>query len=340
MRHRCLRSLGVSAIAVGLLVTIPVIGPGLATAQTRSGDASVKWSGPRTSFGHPDLQGVWDFASITPFERPERFEGREFMTAEESAAFERDRFSLVDHDTPEGATFVCRGTGNYNEFWYDRGFGDVVASRRTALVIDPPDGKIPPLTPKALERRQVEAAARAARGTADSYEYLGLGTRCIVGFNAGPPMIPSAYNNNVQLFQTPDHVVILNEMVHDARIVPLDGSSHLTQNVRQLAGDSRGHWVGDTLVVETTNFTSKTSVRGSTDRLHLVERFTPVDADTLLYVFTVDDPTTFTRPWTVEVVMTRSDGKLYEYACHEGNYGMEGILAGARAEEQAAAATR
>ena len=162
----------------------------------QSGVGSVTWV-PRTSFGQPDLQGAWDFASITPLEGPDEFEGREVITAEESAEFEGQLFTQVDHDTPEGATRVCEGTGNYNEFWVDRGFGDIAQRRRRSLVIDPPDGRIPPLTLEARERRQAQAAARSARGAVDSYEALGLGTRCIVGFNAGPPMMPSVYNNNV-----------------------------------------------------------------------------------------------------------------------------------------------
>ena len=321
------------SVAVGWLGVVAIlIGTGVATAQSQAGT----WSVPRTAFGQPDLQGVWDFASITPMERPEEFAGKAFMTAEEAAAYEARRFALVDHDTDVGAESVCPGTGNYNEFWYDRGYGTGARVRRTSLVIDPPDGRIPAYTASALARRRAAAEAQRGRGPADSHETLGLGTRCILGFNAGPPMLPSAYNNNVQLFQTPDHVVIFNEMVHDPRVVPLDGRVHLLADVRQLSGDSRGWWDGDTLVVETTNFSGQAGVRGSTDRLRLVERFTRVGPDSLVYRFTVDDPTTFTTPWTAEVPMIRTPGPLYEYACHEGNYGMEGILAGTRAEERAA----
>ena len=228
------------------------------------------------------------------------------------------------------------GVVPYNEFWYDRGT-TLVEDKRTSLIVDPPDGRIPPLTAEAEKRA---AARREYRRDhpADSWEDRSLGDRCIVGFNAGPPIVPRAYNNNVQLFQTPDYVVILNEMVHNARIVPLDGRPPGT--IRQWVGDSRGHWENETLVVETTNLSEKSSFRGSSANFHLVERFTRVDADTIRYEFTVEDPETWTRPWTAAVPMTKTQGPMFEYACHEGNYAMEGILAGARADEQAAAATQ
>jgi hypothetical protein len=296
-------------------------------AQAGGGQASNGWAVPRTPSGQPDLQGVWDFATITPLERPAQFAGKEVLTAEESAAYEQSRFAIVDHDTDAGAVLVCAGTGNYNEFWYDRGYGDVVTDRRSSLILDPPDGQIPPLTAEAQRR------PRPAGLSSDSWVDRGLGERCVIGFNAGPPMMPSAYNNNVQLFQAPGYVVIFNEMVHDARIVPLDGRSHVPNSIRLWSGDSRGHWEGDTLVVETANFSDRTSVLGSTKALRLTERFTRVDADILHYEFTVDDPTTFSSAWTAQVRMVRSGGPIFEYACHEGNIGLLGILAGARFQE-------
>ena len=314
-RHRNLRQ------AVGVLVALSMVAPAAAWAQ--------EWTAPRTGFGQPDLQAVWDFATITPLERPEEFAGRAVMTAEESAAYESERFELVDHDTEEGATFVCEGTGNYNEFWYDRGFGDVVEDRRTSLIVDPPDGRIPPRTP------QAGAAGRRARGY-DSWDSRGIAERCIAGFNTGPPMMPSAYNNYFQMIQTPDYVVVFNEMIHDARIVPLDGRPHLPPGVPQRLGSSRGRWDGDTLVIETTNFhgaTAFTENHSATPGMSVTERFTRVGQDTLRYEFTIDDPETWTRPWTAVVRMTRSDTPIYEYACHEGNYGMTNILSGARAQE-------
>jgi hypothetical protein len=292
---------------------------------------------PRTAVGQPDLQGVWSFSTVTPLERPEEFAGKPVLNEKEAAEYERLLRERLDHDTPEGAERVCKGTGNYNEFWYERG-SSIVKTRRSSLIVDPPDGKIPPLTPEGVKRRDMRAAARKARGPADSWEDRGLPERCIIGFNSGPPMMPSAYNNNLQILQTPDQVVIFNEMVHDTRFVPLDGRAHLSPAIRQWAGSSRGRWEGDTLVVETRNYTDKTAFQGTTEALRLVERFTRTAPDTLLYQFTVDDPATFVRPWTAEIPMTKIPGPLYEYACHEGNYSLAGILAGARAEEREAAA--
>ena len=314
-RHRSVRRAAAAVVAL------------LAAGQAASSAQS--WNAPRTAFGQPDLQGVWDFATITPLERPEEFAGKAVMTSEEAAEYERERFALVDHDTEEGATFVCKGTGNYNEFWYDRGFGDEVDGRPTSLIVDPPDGRLPARTPEA------GPPGRRGRGY-DSWESRGIAERCIAGFNTGPPMTPGAYNNYVQVIQAEDHVVIFNEMIHDARIVPLDGRPHPSQRIRQWLGSSRGRWEGDALVVETTNFHGKTAFtenHSATENLTLVERFTRTGPDTLRYEFTVDDPKTWTRPWTARVRMTRSDTPLYEYACHEGNYGMTNILSGARSQE-------
>ena len=222
----------------------------------------------------------------------------------------------------------------YNEFWWDRG---VHAARvhgrvRTSLIVDPPDGKIPALTADGQQRAALRADARRQH-PADGPEERSLGERCLL-FNAGPPMLSGPYNNYVQILQTPDYVVILNEMIHDSRIVPLDGRPHLPSAVRRMLGDSRGHWDGHTLVVETTNFSDKTNVRGSGEKLRLTERFTRADAKTLLYEFTVDDPASFVKPWTAVLPMAKTDDQIYEYACHEGNYAMTGILRGARATDQ------
>ena len=235
--------------------------------------------------------------------------------------------------TPTGAT--SNGTPTtldveraYNDFWWDFG-KKIVGTRRTSLIVDPPDGRIPALTEAAKQR----AATRMQRyqRTAVGPEDRGVGERCILGFNSGPPMAPSAYNNNVQIFQTRDNVAIYNEMVHDARVVPLDGRPHGT--IPQWTGSSRGRWDGDTLVVETTNFLRETSFRNSSSTLHLIERFSRVAPDTLLYEFTVEDPTTWTKPWSAAIPMLKTEDKIYEYACHEGNYGMTNLLAGARLEE-------
>ena len=291
-----------------------------ASAQTAPGEASTR-----------DLQGVWDFRSAIPFERPDEFAGRATLSPEEAAAFAQERVDAQNVDLWRDENGRLPVSGGYNNFWYDRGttLGD---ERRTSLVVAPPDGRIPARSAEAQARgeRQQELRARDAYGPEDR----GAFERCIMGFNSGPPMNPSAYNNNMQLFQTDDHVVILNEMVHDARVVPLDGSPHLPGHVRQWKGDSRGRWEGNTLVVETRNFTAKTSFRGSGPDLRLVERFTLLDADRLLYEYTVDDAASFARPWSVRVVMQRSDSPLFEYACHEGNYGMENLLLSARARDR------
>ena len=293
---------------------------------------------PRTAWGDPDLAGVWDFRTLTPLERPEALGEKAVLTSEEAAAFEQQALLERNADRRDGADRSF-GIGSdieraYNDFWWDYG-SNVTADRRTSLIVDPPDGRIP-WTPAGKARPGTFDAAFSGIPAAGP-EDRALSERCILGFNSGPPMGPSAYNNNVQLFQTPNTVVIFNEMIHDARIVPLDGRAHLDAGIRQWMGDPRGRWEGGTLVVETTNFLRETHFAGSSANLHLVERFTRVDNDTLLYEFTASDPATFSRPWTAQIPMKRSDGPLFEYACHEGNYGMFNLLAGARADDQAAA---
>ena len=300
---------------------------------------------------------MWDFRSITPMERPDELADKEFLTEEEAANLEQETIQrnegLLNRPArrTEATESVDAGEdgapGFYNNFWLDRGT-TIVGTRRTSLVLVSPDGKIPSLTPAAEEQ---QGAAREARSGVSSHEptsggYLedlganGLQWRCITGFNSGPPMTPGGYNNNVQLFQTPDHVVLLNEMNHNARIVPLDGRAHI--DLPQWTGDSRGYWEGDTLVVETTSFLRETSFRAGQANadLRLTERFTRVSPETLMYQATVDDPTVWSRPWTYEVPMQLNDQLMYEYACHEGNYGLYNILAGARVAEAAAEAGR
>ena len=338
------------AAGVPLLLAAVALAPAAAGAQTGA-------PGPqRTAWGDPDLQGVWDFRTITPMERPAELAGKALLTAEEAAGFEarenrRQNRDLVDPEQG-GAIYPPASEGGvvpYNEFWYDRG-SSLAEGGRTSLIVDPPDGRLPPLVPgTAQQGRAVSADVAGERPVrfrsggigADGPEDRALGERCLLGFNAGPPVIPSAYNNTLQVLQTPDHVVILNEMIHDARIVPLDGRAHLAPSIRQWMGDSRGRWEGDTLVVETTNFSAKTSsfnptiqsAVGTGATLHLVERLTRTGAGALRYEFTVDDPHTFTRPFTGVIPMATADGPIFEYACHEGNYGMFNLLAGARAQE-------
>jgi hypothetical protein len=289
--------------------------------------------GPRAAGGHGDLDGTWNFSTITPLERPAEFAGKEFLTDAETAEYEARTVQRNNRDTREQSADADVASA-YNDFWWDRGIhaARVHGRTRTSLVVDPPDGRIPALTPEAQQRAAARAEARRQH-PADGPEDRSLGERCLL-FNAGPPMAAGPYNNYVQILQTPDHVVILNEMIHDSRVVPLDGRPHLPAGIRRLLGDSRGHWDGNTLVVETTNFSDKTNVRGSGERLRLVERFTRADAKTLLYEFTVDDPASFVKPWTAILPMSKTDDQIYEYACHEANYAMTGILRGARATDQ------
>ena len=279
-----------------------------ATAQT-----------PRTAWGDPDLQGLWTNSTRTPLERPSRFVGRERLTAEEIAELEASVAGQNDRPPPAG------DPGTYNEFWWDRGnFSD-----RPSLVVDPADGRIPALTPEG------ETRAAWARGT-DSWVDRTMAERCVT---RGAPKRPGGYNNNIRVFQTPTHVAMLHEMIHEPRIFPLGDQPRIVSGIRLHLGDSRAYWDGDTLVVETRNFrddiftNSFNCCPGAGGGMRLIERFTRIDADTIEHRYTVDDLATYERQWTVALPMTRIEGPIYEYACHEGNYGMEGILTGARAEE-------
>jgi hypothetical protein len=304
--------------------------PGLAIAIGLAGLAA---SRPSAQAARPDLQGVWIYSSLTPLERPADLAGKPTLTLEEAAQYEKQVMERNNADRRDGPVEadVARA---YNDGWYDRGTHMAVVNgvARTSLISDPPDGRLPALTADAQRRQAARAEARK-QSPAGGPEDRSLGERCLQ-FNAGPPMLPGPYNNYVELFQTRDHVVIMNEMIHDARVVPTDGRPHLPSSMRRWQGDSVGRWEGSTLVIDTTNFTDKTSVRGSGPNLHLVERFTRADANTLLYEFTVNDPDSFTRPWSVTLPMKRSDEPIYEYACHEGNEAMMGILRGARYEEK------
>jgi len=279
----------------------------------------------------PNIEGVWTFSTLTPLERPSEFAGKPALTDAEAAEYEK-RVTERNNRDRRNSSREADVSDAYNEFWWDRGthLATVRGKKLTSLVVDPPDGRIPPLTPEGQRRADARAADRTDH-PADGPENRSLGERCLM-FNAGPPMLSGPYNNYVQIFQFPGYVVILNEMIHDARVVPLDASPHVPASLRRWQGDSRGRWDGGTLVVDTTNFTGKTNFRGADEQLHLVERFTRVDDSTLLYEFTVDDPTAFARPWTAALPMTRTTDRIFEYACHEGNYALEGILRGARAQ--------
>ena len=302
----------------------------LATVALAS--AAAAQSELRTPDGYPDLQGLWNYSTATPMQRPDDLAGRDTLTAEEAAEWEQalaERRRAGDSTSP---TASLEARVSYEQaIWFEQ--GNTLERQRTSLIIDPPNGRIPAVRPDAEARGQLTRLLRGRH--AHGPEDRGVSERCLLGFNSGPPMTPSVYNNNMQLFQTGDHVVILNEMVHNARIIPLDGRAPLPDGLRQWVGDSRGSWEGDTLVVVTTNFLRETAFGGSSASLHLVERITRVDADTLRYEFTVSDPTTWAAPWTARVDMTRTDEPLYEYACHEGNYSMASSLSGARALEAA-----
>ena len=318
-----------------LLASILVLlGGVVGMGQTRA------WTPATTPDGQWDLEGVWDFSTITPLERPDALGDKTTFTDAEALAFERDENLRQNRDLIDpkkgGGQYLPGSVIPYNEFWYERG-NKIIGSRRTSLIVDPPDGRIPPLTAAAKQRLDAQAAIareeQLGRVRADSPQERSLADRCILGFNAGPPMTPGAYNNHVQISQSPGYVTLVVEMVHDARIVPVDGRAHLPSRLRQYKGDSRGHWQDHTLVIDTTNFLRETSFRGSSANLHLTERLTRIDAETLIYEFTVSDPQTWTKPWTAAVPMKKVDLPIYEYACHEGNYAMRNILSGARAQE-------
>lgn len=291
--------------------------------------------------GQPDISGMFTFRTLTPYQRPEQFEDQETLTAEAAAAFEASERTRQNRDLfdPEAgarsAGYQPRSEGgvlSYNEFWYERGI-DLTDDKRTSLIVDPPNGRLPARVPGASAPREQSEEAEDERNAAryDSYTSRSMFDRCVMGFNAGPPMSSGAYNNNVMIFQTADHVVILNEMVHNARIIPIGDVDK--PPFKQLSGVSRGHWEGDTMVVETDQFRGGES-RGTSPNKHLVERFTRVNGDRIVYEYTVTDPTVYTAPFTVMMPFRRTDGPLFEYACHEGNIGMHGILAGARELEK------
>ena len=297
-----------------------------ARAQTRAKAAAKNnsWKMPRTAWGEPDLQGVWSYATTTPLSRPDSAGDKTFLTDEEVAQLAEQ--AAARQDAPPRAG----DPGTYNNFWWDRG----ISTGRTSLIIDPENGKLPPLTP-AAQKARAERAAYDRAHPADSWLDRSPTDRCIMYH--GVPPLPSGYNNTYQIFQTPGMVAILDENIHHVRMIPLDGRPHIPDSIRQWNGDSRGHWEGDTLVVETTNFNSQTRLRyGGSENTHAVERFTRVSDDLIDYKFTITDPTVYTRPSTVSLPMPRRNDRIYEYACHEGNHSMVGILNGARAEEQRA----
>lgn len=319
--------------AVCVMAAFAALTPGLASPQTQPVDAAADgWTSPRTAWGDPDLQGIWNNVTATSLERPAALADRARLTDEEAAAFEQER-------AERRAEAEARPhTGYAASVWFES--SDSLSGNRTALLVDPADGRLPPLTSVAEKLAEVTRAARRDR-PADTWWDRGPYERCL---SRGLPgaMMPGFYNHNYQILQTPGYVAILVEMIHDARIVPLDGRPHPDGRITQWLGDSRGHWEGDTLVVETTNLSHvdqrNVAVFGTSAQGRIIERFTPMDANTIDYRVTVEDPATFTAPWTASIPMTRVEGPLYEYACHEGNYALPNILAGHRRDETLAGA--
>ena len=361
MKNRSIAVAGCFVMAIAFaLLSVPLSG------QTR-GAAAKPYEPPRMPDGRPNLQGIYDLATLTPLERPAG--ANAILTDAEAAALERnvaqrnqlaDRPLAADRQAPprggDGSRGAAGGVGGYNNFWLDAGstYTIVNGERRTSIVVDPANGRVPPVTAEAQQRN----AARILRPTSDATESRDpgleppgsyddperrpLGERCLLGFGStsGPPALPNYFYNNLhQIVQTPDYVMILTEMVHDARIIRMN-AEHVPSNIRKWMGDSVGRWEGDTLVVETTNFTDKTRYRGSTENLRVIERFTRVAPDALLYRFTVEDPSTWARPWTGEYTWPATSERIYEYACHESNYALENILRGARRREADEAARR
>ncbi len=347
MLLRNLTLIGAVAAVVALLPK-QVAGQSLAAKPART--ETKVWPPARTPDGHPDLQGVWANNNATPLERPKELAGRAYLTEQEVAALKKKAHELFDDGnsdaafgdsvftsvlanvkgTTAGFKSVDGGTGDYSSVWLvERNFDN-----RTSLITNPADGRLPALTP-AAEKRQAAVTALRNR-LPEGPEDRSLSERCIT---FGAPRLGAGYNSYYQIVQSPDTVVIEMETIHDARVIPIDGRPHLPSTVRSWMGDSRGHWEGDTLVVDTTNYRAGAFMNAS-EKLHVIERFTRSGADTLQYEVTIDDPETWSKPWTVMIPLSHSRDFLFEYACHEGNLGMTGILAGARAEEKAAAAAR
>ena len=327
------------AAGLGLLIVAPpapVTGQVAGPAENRATRPAL----PRLPEGHPDLQGYWTNATFTPLERAPELAGKEFFTEAEAEAYEKQRRVRENSQAADDLHYD-------NVIWQGQNPGKGVSNRRTSLIFDPPDGRIPPLTENGRKLAAARREAARRREAAASVESRNLAERCITWGVDGPPMLGSTYNANLQIVQTGQAVVIHHEMIHGVRVIPLDGRPHIPSSIRQLGGDSRGRWEGDTLIVDSTNFTDETNFRGapanarqdifSSRDLHVTERFTAAGADTIIYRFTVEDRSVWTKPWSGELTLRRIEGPILEYACHEGNYGLTNILAGARVAERAAA---
>ena len=331
MTYRFFSSLGAAVLCTALL---PAQTPSAGAKSARPAKFAAI---PRTAEGHPDLQGIWTNATVTPMDRPAQFSTLNITDAQ-AASFEKDQAQDLQSEDGQSDGKIIRaagsaGTGGYNVLFVDRGTQMIRVDgvKRSSLIIDPPDGHVPPITDEARKRN---ASMMRNMNRYDDVKERPLSERCIIGFGStsGPPMMPVLYNNTYQIVQNKDTVMILVEMVHDVRIVRMNGT-HPPSSVRELLGDSIGHWEGDTLVVDTTNFTDQTRFRGSGENLHVIERFERISSDQILYRATIDDPSTFTKQWTVEFPFRATPGPIYEYACHEGNYAMTDIMGGARKME-------
>ena len=362
MSRRFLASLGMAALVVVVLSPVaapaqdlerwspkpegqkqkrdPLAKNGCVGCVAKTAKPAKTWTLPHTPWGDPDLQGLWNDATITPFQRPNGKLGEKDLLGDEEAEEILDSISRNRRDGVGTDEDVARA---YNDHWMDH--GTIVPDRRPSLIVDPPDGRIPPLVPPAPEGQKAraareEAAAHFIAGAPWSAQEGSLPFRCIIRQDI-PPYRPSSYNNGFQIFQSPGYVVIMVEMIHSARIIPVDRRPHIGKNLRQWLGDTRGRWEGTTLVIETTNFRPDSPFGGANaDTFHLVERFTRVDADTINYEFRVEDPKTWTKPWAAMIPWNRTNGQVYEYACHEGNYDMVHLLAGGRAREKAEEAVK
>jgi hypothetical protein len=320
MRNRFAKSMVAAAVAALLVLT--------AAAQTPA------YKVPRTPDGRPDLQGFWSNSTYTPLERPKNIT-KEFYTPEELAEVEKRAAARESEQTTPGT--VADVHYDFSQFALDRSQSTLARTLRTSLIVDPPDGRIPAMTSQGLKRAAERDELSKRVGRWDSAEANQLDDRCIIMRGAGPPLMDAGYNSNYQIVQSPGYVMILTEMIHDVRIIPIDGRPSPHRNVRQWMGISRGRWEGDTLVVETANFNGKNPFNGSSENMRVTERFTRVADDRLTYRFTIEDESTWTRPWSAEAPMVKTQGPIFEHACHEGNYGLYNTLVGARLEEQRAA---
>jgi len=338
MNHRFLIPLGVIALAI--LVAVVLVAPTSAAAQAQKAAATATKAAapakplPRTPDGQPDLQGYWTNNSYTPLERPNDAK-KDFYTLEELREVEKRRAAQEDEQTVPGTTADVHY--DFTQFGLDRSQTRLTDNLRTSVIVDPPNGKLPPVTSEGQKRAADRAAERRKQGAQyDQVQNIPLGSRCVYQ-NAGPPMLPPGYNPAYQILQSKDTVIILIEMLHEVRVIPLDSRPHAPQGYRSWLGDSRGHWEGDTLVVETTNFSDKVGFRGASENMKVTERFTRVSDDAIRYEFTVNDPSTWEIPWKGEMPFVKINGPVFEHACHEGNYGVANTLKAVRIEEKKAA---